>query len=188
MPTLEARRLAKEAGLNLVEIAGNANPPVCRIVDYGKFRYEQSKKKKESKKQGHANKVKEIQLRPNIDPHDFQTKVHHAVDFLCEDMKIKVALRFRGREMAHQEIGFRVVKDFVAATEKWGQPDFEPKMVGRGIALMISPLPRTKRAPHPDAENAKRRMAEHEENEGRDSDDDDDDHDNESDDGDSSKS
>ena len=105
MPLTEAINLARQKGVDLVEIAAAANPPVCRLVDFGKFRYEQSKKEKESKKHQHANRVKEIQLSPNIDPHDFAT-AQHAIDFLCEDMKVKVTFRFRGREMAHQEFGF----------------------------------------------------------------------------------
>src|SRR5213076_394474 len=103
----EAINLARAQGVDLVEIAPNATPPVCRLVDFGKFRYEQSKKEKESKKHQHANRVKEIQLSANIDPHDFATKLTHAIDFLCEEMKVKVTLRFRGREMAHQEFGFK---------------------------------------------------------------------------------
>lgn len=149
MTVSSALELARQAGLDLVEVAASANPPVCRIVDYGKFKYQEAKKEKDSKKHQHANKVKEIQLRPGIDPHDFQTKLDHAVDFLCEDMKVKINLRFRGREMAHTEIGFNVVKKFVEDVAPFGHPDFQPKLVGRGINLMISPLPRNKRAKNP---------------------------------------
>ena len=95
--------------MDLVEIAATAVPPVCRLVDFGKFRYELAKKEKESKKHQHASTVKEVQLSPRIDPHDLGIKVMHAVNFLCEDMKVKVALKFRGREMAHTEIGFEVI-------------------------------------------------------------------------------
>jgi translation initiation factor IF-3 len=95
LPLGEALTMARNHGVDLVEIAPNATPPVCRVVDFGKYRYEQSKKDKESKKHQHANKVKEIQLSPTIDPHDFGVKLSHAVDFLCEDMKVKVTLRFR---------------------------------------------------------------------------------------------
>ena len=140
---------ARAEGLDLVEIAPTARPPVVRIVDYGKYRYEQSKKEKETRKHQHANRVKEIQLRPSTDPHDFEFKVNHAVDFLCEDMKVKVSLRFRGRENAHREIGFEVIKKFIVDLEPYGTPDFQPKLVGRGLTVMISPLPRTKRAPNP---------------------------------------
>ena len=149
LPLQEALNLARTQGVDLVEIAANANPPVCRLVDYGKFRYEQSKKDKESKKRQHANKVKEIQLSPSIDPHDFGVKLMHAIDFLCEDMKVKISLRFRGREMAHKEFGFQVVQKFIGEVAPYGHPDAAPKLVGRGIVLMISPLPRAKRAKHP---------------------------------------
>ena len=149
MTIQEALQAAREAGLDLVEISPKANPPVCRIVDFGKFKYEQAKQNKDTKKSSHANKVKEIQLRPAIDPHDFQTKASHAIDFLCADMKVKVNLRFRGRENAHKEIGFETVNRFAKALAKFGSPDFQAKLIGRGINLMISPLPRDKRAPNP---------------------------------------
>jgi translation initiation factor IF-3 len=149
MPLNDAIGLARQSAVDLVEIAPNAVPPVCRVVDFGKFRYEQAKKDKESKKHQHASTVKEVQLSPRIDPHDLGVKVGHAIDFLCEDMKVKVALRFRGREMAHTDVGFEVVKKFVAELEAFGHPDFAPKLVGRGISLMISPLPRNKRAKNP---------------------------------------
>jgi translation initiation factor IF-3 len=148
----EALTLARSRGVDLVEVAPNATPPVCRLVDYGKFRYEQNKREKESKKHQHATKVKEIQLSPKIDAHDLEVKVGHAIDFLCEDMKLKVTLKFRGREMAHTEYGFQVIEKFLAMIAPYGHPDFEPKLVGRGINLMISPLPRNKRAKHPGGE------------------------------------
>ena len=99
--------------MDLVEIAPNATPPVCRLIAFGKYRYEMAKQEKEARKHQHANKVKEIQLSPNIDPHDFAVKLQHGVDFLCEDMKVKITLRFRGREMAHKELGFQQVEKFV---------------------------------------------------------------------------
>ena len=149
----EAINLARSHGVDLVEIAPNATPPVCRLVDYGKFRYEQAKKDKEAKKHQHANKVKEIQLSPKIDPHDLGVKLSHAVDFLCEEMKVKVTLRFRGREMAHQEFGFQVVDKFLRDVAPYGHPDAAPKLIGRGINVMLSPLPRNKRAKNPRGEN-----------------------------------
>ena len=145
----EALGMARTRQVDLVEIAASANPPVCRLVDYGKFRYEQSKKDKESKKHQHANKVKEIQLSANIDPHDFGVKLGHAIDFLCEDMKVKVSLRFRGREMAHQEFGKDKVNRFIKDVAPWGHPDAPPKLIGKGLNVMLSPLPRNKRAKHP---------------------------------------
>ena len=157
LPLTEALGMARVQGVDLVEVAPNATPPVCRLVDYGKFRYEQAKKEKESKKRQHANKVKEVQLSPSIDPHDFQVKLAHAIDFLCEEMKVKVSLRFRGREMAHKELGFQVVEKFIKECAAYGHPDFAPKLVGRGVVLMLSPLPRNKRAknPHRPEETAK---------------------------------
>ncbi len=147
----EALSLARQHAVDLVEIAPNATPPVCRLVEIGKFRYEKAKKEKDSKKHQHASTVKEVQLSPRIDPHDLGIKVQHATGFLCEDMKVKVALKFRGREMAHQEFGFEVIKKFLDAIAPFGHPDFQPKLIGRGINVMISPLPRAKRAKNPHA-------------------------------------
>jgi translation initiation factor IF-3 len=145
----DALALARQHGVDLVEVAAAATPPVCRLVNLGKFRYEKAKKEKESKKHQHASVVKEVQLSPRIDPHDLGIKVAHAIGFLCEDMKVKVVLKFRGREMAHQEFGFQVMNRFLAEIAPYGHPDFEPKLVGRGINVMVSPLPRNKRAKKP---------------------------------------
>jgi translation initiation factor IF-3 len=145
----EALNLARQYGVDLVEISPNAVPPVCQLVDFGKFRYELAKREKESKKHQHASTVKEVQLSPRIDPHDLGIKLQHSIDFLCEDMKVKVALKFRGREMAHTEVGFEVIKKFIADIEPYGHPDFQPKLIGKAINLMISPLPRNKRAKNP---------------------------------------
>jgi len=148
----DAINMARNNGVDLVEIAPNATPPVCRLVDYGKFRYEQAKRDKEAKKHQHANKVKEIQLSPSIDPHDFGVKLNHAIDFLCEEIKVKVTLRFRGRELAHKEFGFQQIEKFIKEIAPYGHPDFAPKLVGKGINLMLSPLPRNKRAKNPHAQ------------------------------------
>ena len=152
--------MARANAVDLVEIAPNANPPVCRLVDFGKYRYEQAKRDKESKKHQHANKVKEVQLSPKIDPHDLEVKVQHAVNFLCEDMKVKITLKFRGREMAHTEYGFQVVNKFLTQIAPYGHPDFQPKLIGRGINVMISPLPRNKRAKNPRGETGPEAEAE----------------------------
>jgi translation initiation factor IF-3 len=119
------------------------------LVDFGKYRYEKSKEDKEARKHQHANKLKEIQLSPSIDPHDFGIKLKHAVGFLCDEIKVKVTLKFRGREMAHKEIGFQVVQRFIGEVAPFGHPDAEPKLMGKGIVLMISPLPRAKRGKNP---------------------------------------
>ncbi len=145
----DALNQARAAGVDLVEIAATANPPVCRLVDFGKYRYEQAKKDKESKKHQHASTVKEVQLSPRIDPHDLGVKTDHAIDFLCEDMKVKVTLKFRGREMQHTEYGFQVIKKFLEDVAPYGHRDFEPKLIGKGINVMVSPLPRNKRAKNP---------------------------------------
>jgi translation initiation factor IF-3 len=145
----EAINLARAQGVDLVEIAPNANPPVCRLVDFGKYRYELAKQEKEAKKHQHANKVKEIQLSPKIDPHDLGVKVSHAVDFLCEEIKVKVTLRFRGRELAHKEYGFQIVEKFIKEISPYGVQDAPAKLIGKGINVMLSPLPRNKRAKNP---------------------------------------
>ncbi len=170
LPVNEALAMARNLGVDLVEIAPNATPPVCRLVDYGKYRYELSKKEKESRKHQHANKVKEVQLSPTIDPHDFTVKLSHAIDFLCEEMKVKVTLRFRGREMAHQQYGFQTVEKFVKEVAPFAHPDAPPKLIGRGINVMLSPLPRNKRAKNPNPSPS----AAHERNKGDDSADDND--------------
>jgi translation initiation factor IF-3 len=145
----DALNMARANGVDLVEIAPTATPPVCRLVDYGKYRYEQAKKDKESKKHQHASTVKEVQLSPRIDPHDLGVKISHAIDFLCEDMKVKVALKFRGREMQHTEFGFQVIQKFLGDISPFGHPDFNPKLIGKSINVMISPLPRNKRGKNP---------------------------------------
>ena len=149
----DAINQARALGVDLVEIAPTATPPVCRIVDFGKFRYELAKKDKGVQRP--ASKLKEVQLSAAIDPHDFGVKLNHAIDFLCEEMKVKISLRFRGREMAHKEFGFQVVKKFIEALTPYAHADSEPKLIGRGINVMVSPLPRNKRAKHPNETAAK---------------------------------
>jgi translation initiation factor IF-3 len=149
LPLNDALNLARQKAVDLVEISPTAVPPVCRLVQIGKFRYELAKKEKESRKHQHASVVKEIQLSPRIDPHDLGIKLAHAIDFLCEDMKVKIALKFRGREMQHTEFGFEVIKKFLSDIGPYGHPDFEPKLNGRNIVVMITPLPRNKRAKNP---------------------------------------
>jgi translation initiation factor IF-3 len=143
----DALRLASSKGMDLIEIAPNATPPVCRIIEYGKFQYEESKKKKESNARQPSTQMKELQLTANIDPHDFAVKLGHAIEFLCDDMKVRVKLRFRGRQRAHKEIGFEVVNKFIQETAAYGRADAPPKMLGdRDLNVVISPLPRDKRA------------------------------------------
>ena len=139
----EAIRRARSIGLDLVEIAPNAQPPVCRIVDFGKFRYELSKQEKEKKHV--VNKVKEVKFRVNIDEHDYLTKVRHAEDFLDKGNKVKVHLQFRGREMAHQDLGMLVVRRVRDDLAGMAHVDMDPKLVGRAIGMTLSPLPAGKR-------------------------------------------
>ncbi len=145
-----ALQLARDKALDLIEIAPNATPPVCRIVDYGKFLYEESKRNKDSHQS--ANRMKELQISPTIDPHDLEVKRDHAIQFLCDDMKVRLKLRFRGRQKAHKEIGFQVMNRFVTDVAAYGVADSPPKMVGdRDLNVLISPLPRNKRAKNPRA-------------------------------------
>ena len=139
----DAIRRARSMGLDLVEIAPNAQPPVCRIVDFGKFRYDLSKQEKDKKQT--TTKVKEVKFRVNIDEHDYITKVRHAEDFLDKGNKVKVHLQFRGREMAHQELGMQVVQRVRVDLVGMAHVDMEPKLVGRAIGMTLSPLPAGKR-------------------------------------------
>ena len=142
----DALRMAQTKGLDLVEIAPNATPPVCRIIEYGKFQYEESKKKKESAGRQATGQMKEIQLSANIDQHDFQVKLNHAINFLCDDMKVRIKLRFRGRQKAHKEFGFEVVNNLIRDTATYGKADSIPKMAGdRDLHVILSPLPRDQR-------------------------------------------
>ena len=143
MRTEDAIRKAKEYGLNLVEVAPNAQPPVCRIVDYGKYRYEIAKQEKERKHT--VSKVKEVKFRANIDEHDYLTKIRHAEEFLDKGNKLKIGLQFRGREMAHQEIGRAVLERVKADLATMAHVDMEPKLTGRSLGMTLSPLPANKR-------------------------------------------
>jgi translation initiation factor IF-3 len=146
IPLSDALKLAQSKGLDLIEIAPNATPPVCRIVDYGKFRYEEAKKDKDATRSS-AGRMKEIQLSAVIDPHDFGTKLGHAIEFLCADMKVRLKLRFKGRQKAHKEVGFQIINKFVAGVAAYAQADSPPKMLGdRDLNVVLSPLPREKRA------------------------------------------
>lgn len=145
----DAIALAKKHGVDLVEIASSAKPPVCQLVDYGRYRYLLSKKQKEKKKTQTGNKLKEIQLSPVIDGHDFKYKLQHAIEFLEEDMKVKVSLRFKGRQMAHRDVGMEIMKQFLRDLKGSGNADAEPKMVGRSINVVVSPLAKSKRVRPP---------------------------------------
>jgi translation initiation factor IF-3 len=140
VPTREALRKAEEYGLDLVEVAPNANPPVCRIMDYGKYKYEQSKKEKEGKKRQHTIVVKEIRLRPKTDDHDLETKLRFARKFLEQRNKVKVTIIFRGREMVYQEFGRQLMERVKEALSDLAKPEGVIKMEGRRMVMVLTPL------------------------------------------------
>ena len=138
MPSREAMRLAEEAGLDLVKIAPTAKPPVCKIVDYGKFRYEQTRKEKEAKKKQRIIDVKEIRLSPNIDKNDLNTKVNAARKFLTKGDKVKMTLRFRGREMAHMANSKHILDDVAQQLSDIAVVEKEPKVEGRSMTMFLT--------------------------------------------------
>ncbi|NBN97449.1 MAG: translation initiation factor IF-3 [Actinobacteria bacterium] len=139
IPTEEALGLAREAGLDLVEVAPNEKPPVCRIMDYGKFRYEEAQRVKESRKKTIQIVTKEVKFRPKIGTGDFDTKVRHMLEFLEEGHKVKVTLQFRGREMAHPELGAKVLESVLERLGPIAKVDTHPKLDGRSMTMVLSP-------------------------------------------------
>lgn len=135
----EALAMAEEHGLDLVEIVPGSTPPVCKVMNFGKFRYDQSKREKESKKAQHQIKVKEIKLKPNIDVHDLETKTRHARDFLLHGDKVKITCMFRGREMMHPELGEKIVQKVCQDLEDISIPESPPKMMGRLLLVVLAP-------------------------------------------------
>jgi len=138
LKTHDALAKAEGQGMDLVEISPNASPPVCRIMDFGKFQYEEGRKKKLAKKKQHSNTVKEIKFHSNVAEHDYETKVGHIKDFLAKGHKIKLTLTFRGRENAHRELGFEVIKRVLVDCDAVSTVDMQPKMLGRSINAMLS--------------------------------------------------
>lgn len=138
LATKVAMDMAIEKNLDLVKIAPQATPPVCRIMDYGKFRFEQAKREKEAKKNQKIIDIKEVRLSLNIDTHDFETKVGHAIRFLSGGDKVKVSIRFRGREMAHANLGNDIMKRFVEACAEWGTVEKMPKLEGRSMIMFLT--------------------------------------------------
>lgn len=134
----EGVKLAEEAGLDLVEVSPNAEPPVCKILDYGKYKYEQQKKASEARKKQKVVDVKEVKIRPGIEDHDYKVKMRSARKFLENGDKVKVTMRFRGREMAHQNIGMDLLKRMIEELSDIGKVDLEPKMEGRQIIMVLS--------------------------------------------------
>lgn len=135
----QAQALADADSLDLVEISPTAQPPVCRVVDYGKFRYQQTKREKENKKAQHQVKIKEIKVKPNTDQHDLETKLKHAREFIEKGNKVRITCMFRGREMAHPEIGRRVVQKLVDGLADMATPEAMPKQMGRNLSVTLSP-------------------------------------------------
>ena len=135
----KAMDLATQYELDLVEVAPTATPPVCRIIDYSKFKYDQEKKEREAKKHQRQGRLKEIRLKPNIDEHDYGTKLKQAIAFLKKKDKVKVGLFFRGRQMEHIDLGRKIIDKFISDTQNDGQIEKGPLMEGRTLILMIAP-------------------------------------------------
>ena len=138
VPTIEALRMAKEKDLDLVEVSPNANPPVCKILDYGKYRFEQEKKRRESKKNQKVLKLKEIRMQPKIGPGDLDTKAKHVQEFLEEGNKVKVTIRFRGRELAHTELGYDVLNEVLKRLTSAYVVEKQPAMDGKFMSMTIA--------------------------------------------------
>jgi translation initiation factor IF-3 len=139
MSLMEALEVAAKAGLDLVEVAPNSSPPVCRIMDYGKFRYQQSKKQQVAKKSQSTIQVKEIRIRPKTDEHDLQVKIKHIKKFLGQNDKVKITMMFRGREMAYTDLGRKIMGDVQRALADVSVVDQHPKLEGRNMIMMVSP-------------------------------------------------
>ncbi len=139
VPTAEALRRALDVGLDLLEVSPNADPPVCKILDYGRFRYEAQKKKNEARKKQKTIDVKEIKMRPNIDTHDYEVKMRSIHRFIGDGDKVKVTMRFRGREMVHQEIGKQVLDRVREEMEPTAKVEQFPKLEGRQITMVMAP-------------------------------------------------
>ncbi len=141
MPLKQAMELAEQRNLDLVKIAPQAKPPVCKIIDYGKFRFEQSKREKEQRKNQRVVEIKEVRLSLNIDTHDFETKKNHATRFIAEGNKVKASIRFRGREMGHPELGQEIMRRFADAMSEVANVEKAPKLEGRSMLMFLAPKP-----------------------------------------------
>ena len=141
MPLQKARELAEQRNLDLVKIAPQATPPVCKIIDYGKFRLEQSKREKEQRKNQRTVEIKEVRLSLNIDTHDFETKRNHAVRFIGEGNKVKASIRFRGREMGHPELGQEIMRRFAESMADVANVEKPAKLEGRTMLMFLAPKP-----------------------------------------------
>jgi translation initiation factor IF-3 len=141
LPTFDALKKAEEEGLDLVEVSPDSRPPVCKIMDYGKYRYESEKREREAKKKQHVVVTKEIKVRPKIDPHDFGTKFNHVKEFLAAGYKVRCTVMFRGREMAHQEAGYGLLDRMVKELGDTVIMEQYPKMEGMNLSLLVAPRP-----------------------------------------------
>jgi len=151
VPVREAIAMAQAKGLDLVEVSPTARPPVCRIMDYGKFKYEQNRRARKAKKKQHHTQLKEIKMRPKIEDHDFGTKVNHARDFLMERDKVKLTVIFRGREVARPEIGHRLMRRVIESLADVALVENAPRAEGRAITAVLMPKPNQTQAPRPAA-------------------------------------
>jgi translation initiation factor IF-3 len=152
-PLPEALSMAREQGFDLVEVAANADPPVCRIMDFGKWKYEQDQRRKESRKRATNVVIKEMKFRPKIDGHDFETKMKHVERFLGEGSKVKLTIMFRGREMAHPEIGRRILERVAEMVTEYATVESAPRQDGRNMTMVLNPLRKPGvRAPKPKAQ------------------------------------
>jgi translation initiation factor IF-3 len=140
LPVVEALRAAANANLDLVEVSPKSDPPVCRIMDYGKYKYQQSKKAHEAKKKQAVVHLKEVKMRPKTEEHDFQFKLRHIQEFLKEGNKTKVTIVFRGRELAHPDLGRNMLKRVTDEAKDWGKVELEPKFEGRNFIMILAPL------------------------------------------------
>ena len=141
MSSARALEMAYDQGMDLVMMASQANPPVCKIMDYGKFRFEQARREKEKRKNQKVVDIKEVRLSLNIDTHDFNTKLNQALKFIAKGDKVKVSIRFRGRELGHPELGLAVMKDFAEACTETAVIEKQPKLEGRSMLMFLAPKP-----------------------------------------------
>ena len=141
LPVREALTLAQSRGLDLVEVSPTARPPVCRIMDYGKFKYEQNRRARKAKKKQHQMQLKEVKMRPKIEEHDYSFKLQHAREFLAQRDKVKFTITFRGREIAHQEIGHKLIQKCIAALADVSTVESSPRSEGRTLTTVLMPKP-----------------------------------------------
>lgn len=154
MAISEALRMARDLELDLVEVAPQAKPPVCRIMDFGKYKYETAKRESKARKRQHQTVVKEVKLRPKIEGHDFDFKMKHARDFLLERDKVKISVLFRGREMTHPELGYELLQDVITSLEDIANIEQKPIQEGRTITMMMAPKPNLKAPTKPQSAEA----------------------------------